>query len=114
MIEIALTAVAVAALAAWILRPLLQKKPSVSPEDDGRPAALVEAKQAIYRSILDLELDMATGKVSEPDFYALKGQHEAEALEILREMDRLAPSLTSSDDLLEAEIAAARRHLHEK
>ncbi|GAC1363062.1 MAG: hypothetical protein NVSMB32_04240 [Actinomycetota bacterium] len=85
-----LGALALAGLALWILGPLrapLQRRSAV---DDARWKELVDAKHAIYRSILDLEFDRAVGKVSEADYTFLRRQHESDALALLKEMDALA------------------------
>jgi hypothetical protein len=110
----ALAAVAVAALAAWILFPLLSRRPPAGPEpDDDRLGRLLETKHAVYRSILDLELDRSLGKVSEADYLVMRRQHEAEALAVLREMDEMAGA-GSLEDVLEREIAEARERLRSR
>jgi hypothetical protein len=53
-------------------------------------------RDAKYREIRDAELDRQTGKLSDEDFHAIDSTLRAEAIEILRELDRL-PS--SGDDL---------------
>jgi hypothetical protein len=50
---------------------------------------LEAARDAKYREIRELELDHRTGKLSDEDFRALDRQLRAEAVEILRELDRL-------------------------
>lgn len=49
---------------------------------------LEAAREAKYREIRDAELDHSTGKLSEPDFRALDRSLRAEAIEILRALDR--------------------------
>jgi hypothetical protein len=51
-------------------------------------AELEAAKDAKYREIRDAELDYRTGKLSEADWRALDEQLRAEAVEVLRELDR--------------------------
>jgi hypothetical protein len=122
MTELVIAAVGVAALFLWVARPLLRaaRRPSW-PEvaDDSRWNELVEAKHAVLRAILDLDHDRAVGKVSSEDFAFLRRQHEAEALSLIREMDRLEGAKGNAaghrdgdpDDVLEAEIAFARERL---
>jgi hypothetical protein len=50
---------------------------------------LEAARDAKYREIRELELDHRTGKLSDEDFRALDRQLRAEAVVILRELDRL-------------------------
>jgi hypothetical protein len=92
--------------------------------DDGKWKELVDAKHAVYRSIIDLEFDRSVGKVAEEDYGILRHQHEMEALAILHEMDAMAAAADAAadatgtpspevapQDTLEAEIAAARERL---
>jgi hypothetical protein len=101
-----------AGLAAWILSPL--RRGGVAERlPDTRRSELVEAKHAALRSILDLELDRSVGKVSDEDYRILRRQHEGEAVAIIAEIDEIdrLGSGGASSDVLEAEIAAARRRM---
>lgn len=51
-------------------------------------AALEAAKEAKYREIRDAELDHRTGKLSDEDFHAIDNALRAEAISILRALDR--------------------------
>ena len=120
-----LLGIALAGLGLWILQPLRLPR-RVAPAgsvDDARWKELVDAKHAVYRSILDLEFDRSVGKVAEEDYGILRHQHEAEALALLHEMDAMTSAAAGSrpgeapeaalgpEDTLEAEIAAARERL---
>ncbi len=50
---------------------------------------LEAAREAKYREIRELELDHRTGKLSDADFRSLDRQLRAEAVAILRDLDRL-------------------------
>ena len=122
----ALLGILLAGLGLWVLEPLRGPRralPAGSP-DEARWKELVEAKHAVYRSILDLEFDRSVGKVAEEDYGILRHQHEAEALALLHEMDAMTSAAAGSsrpgeapeaargpEDTLEAEIAAARERL---
>jgi len=54
-------------------------------------AELEAAKEAKYREIRDAELDFRTGKLSEPDWRAMDRTLRAEAVELLKRLDRLEP-----------------------
>ena len=56
----------------------------------GRRDALEAAKDAKYREIRDAELDWRTGKLSDEDYREQDRRLRAEAVEILRELDRLS------------------------
>ena len=53
-----------------------------------RVAELEAAKEAKYREIRDAELDYRMGKLSEADWRATDRELRAQAIEILRELDR--------------------------
>jgi hypothetical protein len=60
-------------------------------EDAGSPpdvTALEAAREAKYREIRDAELDHRTGKLSDEDFHAVDTALRAEAISILRALDR--------------------------
>lgn len=92
----------------WVAAPLIRKGPAApaAPSDE-RSSDLVEAKQAALRSILDLDFDRKMEKVSEEDYRLMRGQYEAEVLEILAELHTAGWAA----DALEVEIAAARDRL---
>jgi uncharacterized membrane protein len=50
---------------------------------------LQAARDAKYREIRDAELDHQTGKLSDADFAAVDAALRAEAIEILRRLDRV-------------------------
>ena len=58
-------------------------------EHSARRAELEAARDAKYREIRDAELDHRTGKLSEADWRGLDRTLRREAVEILRELDRL-------------------------
>ena len=57
--------------------------------EEARREELEAAKEAKYLEIRDAEMDFRMGKLSEADFRALDRQLRAEAVEILRDLDRL-------------------------
>ncbi len=70
--------------------PLRRQASGGGPADD-RPRRLAEleaAREAKYREIRDAELDHRTGKLSDEDFQAIDKTLRAEAIEILRALDR--------------------------
>lgn len=54
----------------------------------GARAELEAAREAKYRELRDVELDHRTGKLSDEDFRAIDQTLRAEAIEILRSLDR--------------------------
>jgi len=80
-------AVVVVAVSAPLRRPGQVDDEAVSAERD----ALEAAKEAKYREIRDAELDYRTGKLSEGDWRAMDRTLRAEAVELLKRLDRLEP-----------------------
>jgi hypothetical protein len=117
MILLPLAIVVVAALGIWVLQPLAGRRRGPAPPPDTHRAELIEAKHAVYRSILDLEFDHQLGKVAPADYHELRREHEQEALGLLRELGdegaQATGNLSGDDagalDVLEREIAAARQ-----
>ncbi|HEX2053353.1 MAG TPA: hypothetical protein VHJ78_06485 [Actinomycetota bacterium] len=113
MTEQVLVALLALVLAVWIARPLLGRLKPVPRPADRRTADLLEAKQSVYRSIVDLELDHEMGKLEQDDYVQLRQQSKAEALDILRQLDTgLSPE--SEQATLEDEIRAARERMRKR
>jgi hypothetical protein len=80
--------VLLAAVVAIVSRPLRAGREEPPTEDGADVAALEAAREAKYRDIRDAELDYRTGKLSEEDWRGLDEQLRAEAVAILRRLDR--------------------------
>jgi hypothetical protein len=76
-------------LVASPLRRVRSDVERASPPANDR-AELEAAREAKYREIRDLELDHRTGKLSEEDYRAIDQTLRAEAIEILRALDRVS------------------------
>jgi hypothetical protein len=90
--ELLLAVVIVVIVAAFVTAPLRRRQ--VEGEGDEKDAELAELearKRAKYREIRDAETDRAAGKLSEEDYRRLDGELRAEAIEILKRIDRLRP-----------------------
>jgi membrane protein implicated in regulation of membrane protease activity len=93
--EYGLAFVVLAAVVAAVLARPLRHGDRAERKDDTRIEELRAAKEAKYREIRDAELDHRMGKVSREDWRAVDRDLRGEAIEILRELDRLegrAPS----------------------
>jgi membrane protein implicated in regulation of membrane protease activity len=89
-VEYALALIALAAVVAVVLaRPLTRGGDRGERQDSTRIEELRAAKEAKYREIRDAELDHRMGKVSREDWRAVDRDLRGEAIEILRELDRL-------------------------
>jgi hypothetical protein len=89
-----LAALLIAALLTFVIWALSgpfrgSRAPSAAAAESDERQTLESAKQAKYSEIRDNEADYRTGKLSEQDFRALDRLMRAEAVEILRAIDRL-------------------------
>jgi hypothetical protein len=87
LIVVVLLAVVVVVVSAPLRRGVAAEEEHVSTQ----AADLELAKEAKYREIRDAELDFRTGKLSEADWRAVDRELRAEAIELLRRLDALAP-----------------------
>ena len=86
--EVVLPALLLAAVVAFVVLRPLRSHPSADPFVDTR-ADLEAAKEGKYREIRDAELDFRMGKLAEADWRSLDSELRSQAIEILRELDRL-------------------------
>jgi hypothetical protein len=88
---VALAVVVLLVAIVWIVGAPLRRGAAVEEVagDAAERERLEAAKEAKYREIRDAELDFRTGKLDEADHRAIDRQLRAEAVEILRALDRL-------------------------
>ena len=91
LLEIALIAVVVAAAFVAVTAPLRRRAREADETLEAERAELEALKEAKYREIRDAELDYRTGKLSESDWRALDRTLRAEAVDLLKRLDRLEP-----------------------
>lgn len=86
-----LLAFALVVLVAWFVAEPLRRRAATAPDDSAEAelADLEARKQAKYREIRDAEADRAAGKLTEEDFRRLDRELRAEAIAILKRIDRL-------------------------
>ena len=85
-----LLAIAIVAVLAWFVSaPLRAGGGEASESEDPILAELQARKEAKYREIRDAELDREQGKLSREDWARADAELRREAIEILRELDRL-------------------------
>ena len=87
--EYALALVVLVLVVAAVLSVPLRRRGEEELRDETRLAELQAAKEAKYREIRDAELDREMGKLSHEDWRAVDRDLRGEAIEILRELDRL-------------------------
>jgi cytochrome c-type biogenesis protein CcmI len=104
--EYLLGVLVVVAVLGFVLLPLLR-----GPRQEATPAAPVSPaaqRAAIYRELVELELDQRVGKLTEPDFRELADALLARAAALIAEEDA---GTAAAEAEVEREIAAMRRSL---
>jgi hypothetical protein len=90
-LELLLILLVVAAAVLIVTGPLRTSARAADERLEAERAELDAAKEAKYREIRDAELDYRTGKLAETDWRVLDRTLRAEAVEILKRLDRLEP-----------------------
>jgi hypothetical protein len=88
-VEYGLALILLAALIAVVVVRPLRSGAEEERRDQARLDELRAAKEAKYREIRDAELDHRMGKLSREDWRAVDRDLRGEAMEILRELDRM-------------------------
>jgi hypothetical protein len=88
-VDYGLALILLAALVAVVALVPLMGRGSEERLESSRLQELQAAKEAKYREIRDAELDREMGKLSRDDWRAVDRELRGEAIEILRELDRL-------------------------
>ena len=87
--EYALALLVLAAVVGVVLSLPLRRRGEEERRDETLRSELEAAKEAKYREIRDAELDHRMGKLSREDWRSVDRDLRAEAIEILRGLDRL-------------------------
>lgn len=87
--DYALALLVLAAIVAAVLWLPLRRRGVEERREETMLAELNAAKEAKYREIRDAELDHEMGKLSRDDWRAVDSDLRGEAIEILRQLDRL-------------------------
>ena len=99
----------VAALAlAFTVWPLLNREPRLPAADDSPVADLIARKDALLRSLKEIEFDHTMGKLSDEDFQRLDGTLRRQAVTLLKQIEKVSPELAVHDAAIEAAVAERR------
>jgi len=91
-VELALAIITLALVVAFVVLGPLRRGAEIDKRGDDTRAALEAAKEAKYREIKDAELDHQMGKLSDQDYTVIDEELRAQAIEILRQLDKLGES----------------------
>ena len=87
--ELVLAIITLGLIVAFVVLGPLRRGADIDRRGDDDRAALEAAKEAKYREIKDAELDHQMGKLSDEDYGAIDKELKAQAIEILKGIDRL-------------------------
>ena len=87
--EYGLALILLAAVVAVVVLGPLRRPGQTERVEQSRIEELQAAKEAKYREIKDAELDREMGKLSQEDWRSVDRDLRGEAIEILRQLDRL-------------------------
>jgi hypothetical protein len=88
-VEYAIALLLLAVVVGVVLSLPLRRRGEEERQEETLRAELEAAKEAKYREIRDAELDHKMGKLSRDDWRSVDRDLRTEAIEILRELDRL-------------------------
>ena len=103
-------AVAAAALV-FVFRPLFTVKGEVA-KASGRETkrmSLVEQRDRALEAIREVDFDHRMGKIEGDDYKETRARYEAEALQLINELDKGNGRAGEIEDLVEQEIASVRK-----
>lgn len=106
--EYALGGLVVLAVLAFVVLPLLRGRHALAATASESPLDPAQQRAAIYRELLELELDQQVGKIAESDYRELNEALLARAAALISQEDAASVAI---DALVEREIAAAREAL---
>ena len=105
-----LLALAISAVALfYVVWPLLKPGPAPVMVEDDRLAELLGRKDAVMKSIKDLEFDYRVGKLSEEDYQLYDQRLRRQAIGLLQQIEQAAPESAQLDAAVEDEIAQRRK-----
>ena len=87
-LEFVIVMAILAGLVLFLSGPLRRAAPAEDEPGGDRLAELEAAREAKYRELRDADLDHRTGKLSDDDYAELDQGLRAEAIEIMRRIDR--------------------------
>jgi len=108
--EYAVALIVLAGLVALAVTVPLRRRGEVERREEARIEELRAAKEAKYREIRDAELDHQMGKLSRDDWRSVDRDLRAEAIEILRQLDRLEGRSPEEEADVRPEPERQRRH----
>ncbi|MGI8774940.1 MAG: hypothetical protein ACR2KQ_08010 [Actinomycetota bacterium] len=111
MIPALIVALLAGGVLAWVIQPLGSKRRRTLEETPLLVGEAEARKRAALEAIVDMEGEVAAGKLVAADFAILRNQYEVEAIRALKELDALSGADAADDDSIEEEIARLKASL---
>ncbi len=93
----------------FAVSPLLVAGQATLVLDDDKLVELLGRKDATLQAIKDLEFDYRVGKMSQEDFQRLDQRLRRQAIGLMQQLEKLAPTSSTLDEQLESIIAQFRQ-----
>ena len=97
------------AVVLYVVRPLLDRNSAPVFVEDDRLTDLLSRKDAVLQAIKDLEFDRNVGKLEEGDYVRFNQSLSRQAVGLIQQIEKIAPTSTQQEDLLEQEISKLRK-----
>jgi NADH pyrophosphatase NudC (nudix superfamily) len=96
-------------MVAYVVWPLLKAGAVLTLADDDRLTELISRKDAVVRSLKDLEFDLHVGKLNQTEYQRFEERLSRQAIGLLQQIEKIAPESANLDAQLEQEIVRLRK-----
>ena len=96
---------------AFVFRPLFVEKGEVerASSRENKRVELLEKRDQVLEAIREIDFDHKMGKIEGDDYQETRGRYESQAVELIHKLDGGNGRAGEIEDLVEQEIAAARK-----
>ena len=96
---------------AYVFRPLFVERGEVerASSRENKRQELLEKREQVLEAIREIDFDHKMGKIEGADYTETRGRYEAQAVELINQLDKGNGRAGEIEDLVEQEIASARK-----
>jgi len=100
-----------AGVIAFVFRPLFVERGEVdrASNREFKRQELLERREQVIEAIREIDFDHKMGKIEGDDYTETRSRYEAQAVELIKQLDQGNGRAGEIEDLVEQEIASARR-----
>ena len=100
-----------AGVIAFVFRPLFVAQGEFDQESkrELKRQELLEKREQVIEAIREIDFDHKMGKIEGDDYTETRGRYEAQAVELIKQLDQGNGRAGEIEDLVEQEIASARK-----